>query len=77
MTAVEQAGKRPTFMIGIAYGILIIVGGIINYVHLNNYPIIYWFGLLCSFTGIICWIIYWVQLAGQKRALRRIPGVSA
>lgn len=76
MTAVEQADKRPTFMIGMAWCTLIVVGSILNFNHFRTFPII-WLGLLCSFAGMTCWIIYWIQLAGHKSDLKQTASSPA
>lgn len=61
--SVEQLEKRPTFQIGIAYCILITIGVILAQIQV---PLVQgWFSL----AGMICWIIYWVQLAKWKRKL--------
>jgi hypothetical protein len=70
--AVEQLGKRPTLIIGIAYCILTTSTIIIN---LGSVRVrdswVYMASALCSLSGITCWIIYWVQLAGYKRVLKQ------
>lgn len=49
-----EQGNRPTYQIGMAMCILNLCGLI---------PLI---GSLASFAGLICFIIYWVQLSGYK-----------
>ncbi|HEY4061429.1 MAG TPA: hypothetical protein VGM30_05990 [Puia sp.] len=69
IAAVEEHGKRPTFTLGITYCILICIGFII---FLPNVPALISFIVeLSSLSGMICWIVYWVQLAGYKRKLKR------
>jgi hypothetical protein len=63
--AVEEINKRPTFLIGITYCILFTTGIILKFISLPR--IQGWFSL----SGMICWIIYWVQLAKWKRKLIR------
>jgi hypothetical protein len=70
IAAVEERGKLPTFTIGITYCILICMS-LTNgfFPHLSTgIGLIFGF---CSLTGMICWIIYWVQLAEYKRKLKR------
>jgi hypothetical protein len=59
-----------TGVLGIAYAIIEQVGGI-NPV--GNEPVVIGIGLLFLalwLTGLVCWIIYWVQMAGYGRQLR-------
>lgn len=52
---------KPTYNIGMAYAILIIVSFI---------PLVY----VKSFIGLaalICWVIYWVQLAKYRRLIKQ------
>ncbi len=69
-SAVEELGKRPTFEIGIAYCILITTSIAINAgsSHDRQSWVIN-FATLCSLSGMICWIIYWVRLAQYKKKL--------
>lgn len=70
-SAVETMDKQPTLKIGIAYCILVSLGGIINLSHLTDYSWTLIIPLVCMFSGIICWIIYWVKLVQYKRKLNR------
>jgi Na+-transporting NADH:ubiquinone oxidoreductase subunit NqrC len=49
-----QQGSRPTYQIGMAMCVLNIFGFI---------PLL---GSLARIAGLICWIIYWVQLSSYK-----------
>ena len=65
----EDLNESPTFNIGMAYCVLFTLGGIINLSSKNWSP--YWqlIGPIFSFTGMTCWVIYWVKLT--KLPLRR------
>jgi hypothetical protein len=69
---VEEFGKRPGFAIGITYCVLFTAGVCINVFAppTSRYLIV---GPLLSLSGMTCWIIYWVQLAGYKRKLKTLP----
>jgi hypothetical protein len=69
-SAVEQLDKRPTLAMGIAYCILTTLTIIINLTSIAAHPWLYIVSALCSLSGVTCWIIYWVQLAGYKKELR-------
>jgi hypothetical protein len=51
-------GPKPTYSIGITYCILFCCS------------IIPYFGGLAFLAGIICWIIYWVQLSDNKNKIQ-------
>jgi len=70
--AVEQLGKRPTLIIGIVYCTLTTLTVILNLgsARVKSYEE-NMVSALCSLSGMTCWIIYWVQLAGYKRTLRQ------
>ena len=53
--------QRPTFNIGIAYAACSVAGFM---------PLI---GGLIRLAGIVCFIIYWVQVADARRTLRQHP----
>lgn len=50
---------RPGYSIGLAYSILFCCG------------IIPFIGALASIGGLVCWIIYWVKIAGYKAKLEQ------
>lgn len=52
-----QQGNRPTYQIGMAMCILNVLGLV---------PLL---GSLARLAGVICWIIYWVQLSGYKNQI--------
>jgi len=71
--AIAQGNKRPTQAIGIAYCTLIVIGVGLNPVLWGNPKVPIGLIELIGWTelaGIICWIVYWVKLAGYKRRLR-------
>lgn len=51
-------GTKPTYSIGIAYCVLFCCA------------IIPFLGILTSIAGLICWIIYWIQLSDQKNKIQ-------
>lgn len=57
----QPAVARPTYSIGLAYCILMCL----FFVPFLN--------VLTTLAGFVCWIIYWVQLAGYRRQLRPVP----
>lgn len=80
--AVKAYGKRPTYGIGMAYCILIIcIPLALIFFNLVADParkdsLAYaWLGLsmvVFGLAGIVCWIVYWVQLAGYKNKLKQV-----
>jgi hypothetical protein len=52
-----QQGSRPTYQIGMAMCVLNVFGFI---------PLL---GSLARIAGLICWIIYWVQLSSYKNQI--------
>jgi hypothetical protein len=80
MAAVEQHEKRPTLAIGIVYCALYTTGVFLNLFLTSNVKVknannIDLLSMLISFGilgGMVCWIVYWVQLAKYKRKLQRI-----
>ena len=65
---VEELNEYPTFNVGMAYCFLFTLGIIINSSwRLPTYWQIIVLGL--SFTGMSCWVIYWVRLAKIKNKL--------
>lgn len=68
----EDLNESPTFNIGVAYCVLVTLGGIINLSSKHWPP--YWqlIGPVFSFTGITCWVIYWVKLTKNKNKLIRM-----
>lgn len=79
--AIKDFGKRPTYAIGLAYCILIAsLPLLIILVNLFADPVATrtdvfngLFGLtigLLMLGALICWIVYWVQLAGYKNKLK-------
>ena len=73
--AVEAVGKRPTYKIGMAWCILSLVYFFLIYsVRIFRVPAegttLYSTAILLVALGMtICWIIYWVKLAANKRKL--------
>ena len=56
--------QKPGHAIGITTCVLMVCG------------IIPGLGILCVFAGLICWIIYWVQIAQAARELATLPPVA-
>jgi hypothetical protein len=69
--AVEESGKNPTFIMGITYCTLNTAGIAINFCDLSDFPWMGMVAMVCGFLGMICWIIYWVQLGDCKQKLAR------
>ena len=74
--ATEGFWKRPTYGIGMAYCVqyTLLFPVLIIFFNLfgglgdaRNFAII---SLILSLSILICWIIYWVKLAGEKRKLQ-------
>jgi hypothetical protein len=65
--AVAQGNNRPTLGIGITYCVLTIIWIITNATVRTTLPV---FVTLLALGMMICWITYWVNLAGYKRKLR-------
>lgn len=74
--AVEAIGDRPTYKIGMTYCCLFILDTLL--VCIENY-----FFELSTLQGavalamMICWIIYWVKLANNKRKLQQLSKVAS
>jgi len=64
--AVAAVGKRPTYAMGIAFCTLMVANSVLSYI--SSLAMLQ--GVV-ALGGIICWIIYWVQLAEVKRKLVR------
>ena len=65
--AVEELGKRPTWGIGIAYCTLSVIGLLINFAERGSS-----LSGLFTLAGMVCWVIYWVQLVGYKNKIVRL-----
>ncbi len=61
MRGLECKEVRPGFNVGLAYCILSVTAFI---------PILGWIG---SFAGLVCWIVYWVNINDYKNQLIRNP----
>jgi hypothetical protein len=69
-SAVEETSKRPTFAIGLAYCLLTTIPLITNLCFsFDKQSWVISFVLLCSLSGMTCWIIYWARLAQYKKKL--------
>jgi hypothetical protein len=69
-TAAENAGKRPTYSIGIIYCISLLIDMALSALpESHKLPLIQ--GPV-GLTMMVCWIIYWVRLAAEKRILTRM-----
>ncbi len=72
--AAEQVGKKPTFAIGITYCILNVASILLSRSlkiapGSSSLPL---FILLLSLSGMVCWIVYWVKLAVEKRIITEL-----
>jgi len=65
--AAAELGKNPTLVMGIIYCTCSALG--ISMQFFRQYLEAAGIGALLDLGGMICWIIYWVQLAGYKRKL--------
>lgn len=80
--ALKLVGKRPTYGIGLAYCVLLlclplltIAGTIFSDPKSENPGYYATFGFALMALGLavlICWIVYWVQLAGYKNKLKQM-----
>jgi hypothetical protein len=68
-SVVEEFGKRPTFAIGITYCVLISAGITVNLFVREGFRFLF-VGPIFTWSGMICWIIYWVQLVAYRRKLQ-------
>jgi hypothetical protein len=68
---VNKLDNRPTLRIGIAYCILFTTGIFANIFTLKI-EVLYGVVVFLFFSGMICWIIYWVLLAQYKNKLNRM-----
>ena len=68
--AVDVARRKPTQAIGLTYCILslLLVGGNLI-LDVAGQDLFIWMGLAALGT-MVCWLVYWVSLAGWKRQLR-------
>ena len=66
---IKGTDESPTGPIGLAYCILTTLGIIINYSSMYSYSYLALFGSFFGFTGMVCWIIYWVRLVNTKNKL--------
>jgi len=66
---IKETEESPTFAVGIAYCILTTLGVIINYYTMQSASYLALVGSLFAFTGMVCWIIYWVRLVKTKNKL--------
>jgi hypothetical protein len=67
--AVEAVGHRSTYKIGMAWCTLLLLDILVTRLQWApfNYPLVPGLVLILA---MICWIVYWVKLAGEKRKLR-------
>lgn len=62
MRGVPPNEERPGYKVGMAYCIL----SACTYIQYLGIPGI---GQLCGLAGFVCWIVYWVKIAGYKKQL--------
>lgn len=60
----QRENQRPGYQVGMAYCVL----GVCSLLQYSGIPVI---GQLCGLAGLICWITYWVKIAGYKRLLEQ------
>ena len=65
--ALAGISKRPTIVIGITYCILTTTGVGMQFLKLTEGQLL--IAGLFNLAGMVCWIIYWVQLGDCKRKL--------
>jgi hypothetical protein len=69
-SAIGREGRRPTYVIGITYCTLNVIGILLNmFLTIGPGSLLLLFPALIILGGVICWIVYWVRLAGAKREL--------
>jgi len=62
------SGKRPLYSIGMTYCWLVVIATAMGYV----LPAVFLLRGPVMLAGMICWVIYWVKLAGYKKRLERM-----
>jgi hypothetical protein len=71
-SAIGLEGRRPTYVIGITYCTLNVIGIFLNlFMTIGPGSRLLLVPGLINLAGVICWIIYWVRLASAKRELLR------
>jgi hypothetical protein len=66
--AVEASGKTPTLVIGVLYCTFTTAAVFLNFfISQGLIPLV----SLIMLAGVVCWIIYWVNLSGWKKKLRQ------
>ncbi len=76
VAAVEATGDRPTQGVGMAYCILSVTTIVLNgFLRLQG-GLLLMVGAFASLGALVCWIVYWVQLAGWKRRLKQRAGLA-
>lgn len=75
--AMENIGQRPTYKIGIAYCTLITLSVLLNIVvilatimHLPSQIALAQVRAAILLAGMVCWIVYWVNLASARKKIR-------
>lgn len=63
-----NADGKPTLGMGITYCILNVIIILFNLFSSHAEPTV---GGLIGLASVVCWIVYWVQLAGWKRKLKQ------
>ncbi|MBS1607087.1 MAG: hypothetical protein JST42_30830 [Bacteroidetes bacterium] len=71
--AIRPFGNRPTYKMGMAYCWCIVVSVVIRIVPVLPASLVQ---PIIGLAGMVFWIIYWVQLSGQRRRLQRVPVLS-
>lgn len=75
--AVGSGKRKPTLGIGMAYCQLSLASILFNSISkaLEDYRLAIGV-VVVGLAGMICWIVYWVQLAGWKRRLKQRAGLA-
>jgi hypothetical protein len=72
----DELNESSTLNIGLAYCALFTFGGILNLASSHLSPYLQIIGPVLSFTGMSCWVIYWIRLARTKNKLIRMSTSS-
>ena len=68
--ALDQLNQRPTFAIGMAYCTLFTIGVVLSFFK-SEVPTLRTIAPLFTLSGMICWVIYWINLFRYTNKLRR------
>jgi hypothetical protein len=74
--AVKALGNRPTYKIGMTCCSLFILDMVLVWCE-DYFPGLHSLQGLVGLSMMVCWIIYWVKLAENKRKLQRLNKVAS